>query len=209
MTVTPERILSVFATPIVNTQLEDFVAHNDALATHIRACAKATIGVARSNVGGWHSSNDFLSQGHPAVIALRAEIQRAVQTLSKIVARDPEDERHAQFQLEGWANLAKFGQYHSLHSHPNACWSGVYYVTGNPEAPPEYPLSGRLELIDPRPGASLSYADHTVLYGRFLVNPSPGQMVLFPGWLQHVVHPYFGDEERITVAFNASFPEGS
>ncbi|NJN46627.1 MAG: hypothetical protein HC808_09270 [Candidatus Competibacteraceae bacterium] len=27
-------------------------------------------------------------------------------------------------------------------------------------------------------------------------------MVVFPGWLQHQVHPYFGPGERITIAFN-------
>ena len=80
---------------------------------------------------------------------------------------------------------------------------GVYFVTGNPPVD-GHPFSGKLELVDPRPGASLSYSERTRLYGRFLVNPQPGQLVVFPGWLQHQVHPYFGPAERISIAFNAT-----
>lgn len=203
-----DRILSLFATPVLNTRLESVVAHNAALAALIRAQASEGSGVTRSNVGSWHSDNAFLEQTAAPVVALRSAIHETIRALSQAVARDPMDPCHDRFQLEGWANRTGFGQYHSLHSHPNASWSGVYYVTGNPGDTPAHPLSGRLELIDPRPGASLSYTDHTTLYGRCMINPSPGQLVVFPGWLSHMVHPYFGDEERITVAFNASFADG-
>jgi hypothetical protein len=27
-------------------------------------------------------------------------------------------------------------------------------------------------------------------------------MVVFPSWLKHMVHPYYGSGERISVAFN-------
>ena len=27
-------------------------------------------------------------------------------------------------------------------------------------------------------------------------------LVLFPGWLNHYVHPYYGPAERISIAFN-------
>ena len=95
-------------------------------------------------------------------------------------------------RLEGWANVLRHGQYNSVHCHPNAQWSLVYYVTGN-DAPQDRPFSGRLELLDPRPGASLTYEDDSALYGRLLFNPRPGQVIAFPAWLQHQVHPHFGD----------------
>jgi hypothetical protein len=37
---------------------------------------------------------------------------------------------------------------------------------------------------------------------RPLIDPIPGVMVLFPSWLQHFVHPFFGKGERISIAFN-------
>jgi hypothetical protein len=30
-------------------------------------------------------------------------------------------------------------------------------------------------------------------------------MLMFPSWLQHCVHPYFGDAPRISIAFNVRF----
>jgi hypothetical protein len=34
------------------------------------------------------------------------------------------------------------------------------------------------------------------------VRPENGMMLIFPGWLNHYVHPYWGERERISVAFN-------
>jgi uncharacterized protein (TIGR02466 family) len=80
-------------------------------------------------------------------------------------------------------------------------WSGVYYVDGgNPEPMPRE--NGKLELIDPRSGVNMLYIDKNVLDGRYLIEPIPGLMVVFPSWLKHMVHPYYGNGERISVAFN-------
>ena len=32
--------------------------------------------------------------------------------------------------------------------------------------------------------------------------PVPGDMVVFPSWLEHSVAPFLGDELRICIAFN-------
>jgi hypothetical protein len=34
-----------------------------------------------------------------------------------------------------------------------------------------------------------------------------GMMVLFPSWLYHFVNPFFGDGERISIAFNIQWQE--
>ncbi len=38
--------------------------------------------------------------------------------------------------------------------------------------------------------------------GRYLVDPLPGLMVMFPSWLKHMVHPFSGNGERISISFN-------
>ncbi len=199
-----KTLVPLFATPISNLKLDDAEALNAGLISEIHAAAADDEGLSRSNVGGWHSATDFLLGPGAAISELRERITARVKALCRTVARNPDDPAAADFDLEGWANVLSHGQYHSMHSHPNAAWSGVYYVTGNPGVDADHPFSGKLELFDPRPGASLSYVEHTNLYGRFLVNPVAGQLVLFPGWLQHMVHPYFGPGERITVAVNAT-----
>lgn len=194
-------MISAFATPIVNYRWPGSESLNHELAELILAAERADQGIERSNVGGWHSPLDFFESPHPAVASLRAKLQDYIADLNRAVLDESAEQRAGEFTLEGWANVLRQGGYNTLHSHPNAFWSGVYYVTGN-EAVEDRPFSGKLELIDPRPGASLAHATDTRLYGRFLVNPIAGQMVIFPSWLQHLVHPYFGESPRISVAFN-------
>ena len=194
--------LHIFSTPIASTVWQGVETLNDRLAATIRSQAGASDSLQRSNVGGWHSDLSFLELEAPEVHAFR---QRAREALDEVFAQAASGASSIPpYRLEGWGNLATSGAYHSIHSHPNAAWSGVYYVTGNPDPNyDEHPFSGKLELLDPRPGASLRYEAGTNMYGRFLINPQPGQIVIFPGWLQHQVHPYFGSQERITIAFNA------
>jgi uncharacterized protein (TIGR02466 family) len=191
----------LFATPIANHLWPDSEDLNRALADLLLQREHSEAGIARSNVGGWHSTTDLFGWDAPAIGELATRIGRYVTALFESVALDRQARAPA-FRLEGWANVLRHGQYHSVHSHPNAFWSGVYYVNGNPAPDGDHPFSGKLELLDPRPGVGMNYVEGTRLYGRFLVNPSPGQMVVFPGWLQHQVHPYFGTGERLTIAFN-------
>jgi uncharacterized protein (TIGR02466 family) len=191
----------LFATPIANHLWSDCGDLNRALSTLLHERERQTPSIARSNVGGWHSATDLFDWDAPAVGELAAGIRHYVGALFESVALDRQAATPT-FRLEGWANILRHGQYNSVHSHPNAFWSGVYYVNGNPAPDGDHPFSGKLELLDPRPGVGMNYVEGTKLYGRFLVNPSPGQMVVFPGWLQHQVHPYFGAGERLTIAFN-------
>jgi uncharacterized protein (TIGR02466 family) len=193
----------IFATPISNYLWPNSDGLNAALAAAILERERAHPGIDRSNVGGWHSDTDLFEWGPDCFKELRARLLSYITELFRSVAGNAQHAPSPGFRLEGWANVLRYGQYHSLHSHPNAFWSGVYYVTGNPAPEEAHPFSGKLEFIDPRPGASLNYTEGTTLYGRFLLNPTPGQMVTFPGWLQHQVHPFFGEGERVTVAFNA------
>lgn len=197
-------MLSAFATPVVNYLWADAGDLNAELQARILQLEKQQPGVVKSNVGGWHSGLDFLDAEAGCVRRLRQRLVQAVTALGRQTLRPEAAASATQFRLEGWANVLRRGQYNSLHCHPNAFWSGVYYVNGN-DAVDGQPFSGRLELIDPRPGASLCYAENTQLYGRFLLNPAAGQMLIFPAWLQHQVHPYCGDDVRISIAFNAIF----
>jgi hypothetical protein len=80
-------------------------------------------------------------------------------------------------------------------------WSGVYYVPdGKPDG--NDPFNDRLELIGPRVGVNMLRLEPGVLEGRYLVEPMPGLRVMFPSWLKHMVHPFHGPGERISISFN-------
>jgi len=194
-------ILPVFATPIVNYRWEDMDSTNAELEQLVLSESATTTGMVKSNVGGWHSGLDFIQREEDCVAKLRARLLELSRTFCAQILRQDSQEILSTLRLEGWANVIEYGQYHTLHCHPNAFWSGVYYVNGN-DIVEGHDFSGKLELMDPRPGANLSYSEKSNLYGRFLLNPSDGQVILFPSWLQHQVHPYFGESKRVSVAFN-------
>lgn len=113
-----------------------------------------------------------------------------------------------------WYHITRHGGYTSAHNHPMASWSGVYCVTPG-ETPANERDSGSLRFLDPRPNPAMyldpgnSHIGATYAPGALAFRLVPGQLLLFPSWLMHEVTPFWGRDERITVAFNAWVREAS
>lgn len=198
----PEHnIVPCFSTPIVNCHWNDCAALNAELTDTILKLEGTQPGIQRSNVGGWHSDLEFLGHDCDTVKELSDRLHAFSHSLQTKFTGQVTKSTRSSARLEAWANVLRRGQYNSVHCHPNALWSMVYYVTGNPSLA-AHPYSGKLELLDPRPAASITTNDHSTLYPRLLINPSPGQVIAFPAWLQHLVHPLFSDSPRISIAVN-------
>ena len=65
-----------------------------------------------------------------------------------------------------------------------------------------------LELLDPREAANYLQIRNTILDGREFIENVPGRMLLWPSWMKHMVHPYTGGGERISIAYNVNVVEG-
>lgn len=109
-----------------------------------------------------------------------------------------------------WFHVTRNGGFTINHIHPMASWSGVYCVAPG-ETPATRPESGVLRFHNPHfysnyfldPGnARLKRPYH---HGTWNIPLQAGQLVLFPSWLQHEVLPFYGQDERITIAFNCWF----
>jgi len=74
----------------------------------------------------------------------------------------------------------------------------VYYVDAGDEAPEP---SGQLSFVDPR-RSGRTIPDLTLFPTSFDLKPRTGALVIFPGWLQHHVHPYRGQRPRICISAN-------
>lgn len=119
----------------------------------------------------------------------------------------PEEMRNLRIYHHSWYHVTRYGGYTGTHNHPMACWSGVYCVSPG-EAAADNPESGVLRIHDGRANPSM-YVDpgnaHLILpyaFGTLPLQLRAGQLVLFPSYLLHEVMPFFGRDERITVAFN-------
>lgn len=204
-----DKIAQVFATPLLVHDWEEMNSLNSDLQTLVLAQRQSDGGETKSNVGGWHSGLEFLNAPDPPIVEVRRKIRDLFSaTLPHIVQRPSNTGARLQIAIEGWANVLEAGDYNTLHSHPNAAWSGVYFVTGTPGSVESDAFAGRLEFVDPRPAASLTYAGNMSADGRIMTYAKPGRMVIFPAWLQHFVHPFRGEGLRISIAFNIFLREG-
>jgi uncharacterized protein (TIGR02466 family) len=158
-----------------------------------------------ANVGGWHSQADLLDWPGPAVAALKGWILEAV---SHMVAVSSEGKApRGMVRVTAWANVARDGHYHRVHNHPSSAWSGVYYVNAGGDAA-GHPLSGVLELCDPRAFTEMVATPGSPFGQRVIFRAEAGTMIVFPSWLYHFVNPFHGDGERISVAFNVQWQAG-
>jgi hypothetical protein len=104
---------------------------------------------------------------------------------------------------EMWVNVLERGGRQGLHNHANSFISGVAYLTAShPDA--------RTVFIKPPAGTGFLFNNNHagVVVGPFNHDqwtgpvPAPGDVVLFPSYLLHMVPPNPG-LRRITMAFNA------
>jgi len=159
---------------------------------------KSTTSAAKSNMGGWQSVPDFFQWEAPAVAALERYVRCALD-VATVRATAPNFLR-AKFDLFGWGAVNRQGHYNTVHVHPMAAWSGVYYV--DPGEATADATDGNLEFAHPVAAATMTFFP-SVLPSARLVRPQAGLMVLFPSYLLHSVRMYRGERPRICVPFNA------
>lgn len=202
------RSENLFATPLLRYRVADHAALDAALMAEGARLRAIDEGVAKSNKGGWHSEGNLLDSEAECLVTLRKAVVEAVFAATRKVSSqvDPEDLR---LKLFGWMNINPPGGFNAPHTHPGAHWSGVYYVA---QPAVETGTSGMIEFLDPRsdlPNWRLLRAK--AFRPKRKIRPQPGDIVIFPSYLVHWVYPNETEEERVTIAFNATFkrPLGS
>ena len=173
---------------------EDFKLDTNQLAENIIQWSKEDPGVAKTNRNAWHSTTDMQN---------RPEYRPLIDELFKMVNQVFEEEFLTRGAALGnmWANINPPGGYNQPHVHPNAVFSGVYYV----KAPPN---SGRLVCQDPRPGIQTCMPDRKKeqvpkhLWRDVRIEPKENRAIMFNSWLWHSVEPNMSNEIRISVSYN-------
>ncbi|EDP64754.1 hypothetical protein BAL199_04819 [alpha proteobacterium BAL199] len=194
-------VIQAFATPIYGLRIFEAEPLNADLKSLILNDESSDPGVQRSNVGGWHSREDFLSRPERAVRTFKELALTAVRTVMPLMVGGA---CRFDVKVAGWANVLRRGGQNRRHVHPGNHLSIVYYVdAGTPAAASDASVGGALELIDPRAHVEMTTLAEDPLGRGLIVQPYNGQMVIFPSWMYHQVNPYQGDAERISIAVNA------
>ncbi|MBT4741139.1 MAG: hypothetical protein HN793_02115 [Rhodospirillaceae bacterium] len=190
-----------WGTPVFALAWPEAVGLNAELKAVILDRRAQSPGLVKSNLGGWHSSDDMLTWSSPAVATLKKWI---LEGLRKATQRTGKGQGYSGgVQITCWANINGPGHANDMHNHPQSAWSGVYYVDVGTPVDVEK-KSGFIHFQDPRAGAGMCQDP----FGKFgkgrEFNPLNGQMLFFPSWLLHGVRAYQGEGERISVAFNVA-----
>lgn len=101
---------------------------------------------------------------------------------------------------ESWSHITGNGGYHDYHTHPYCSWCGIFYVDiGDTDAEHR---NGNNRFYNPvvvSPEVGLEFMAHT------FHDPvaADGKLIVFPSFIPHSAMPYFGERDRIVVAFNS------
>ena len=167
---------------------------NSYLEKHIVEWSNQDKGVLKTNVKGWHSQTDMNHKKEYEPL-----IKELFQMQNEIIQEEYLDIKPRLGNM--WANINPPGGYNQSHLHPNSLFSGAYYIKAQPN-------SGRLMLMDPRPGVQQNMPARKPgkipreLWRETYYDPVPGRIIMFPAWMWHKVEPNQSKDIRISVSFN-------
>ena len=196
---------ALFATPICSFADAGNPGVDAELTARLIAEAAREPGLRRSNSGGWHSVPDLSQRPDACYQDLMHRVVAAVRAVFGELAR----ERGApvpryRLAVQAWAMIMRGGDHALVHDHPDAHFSCVYYADAGDADADAFPDSGKLTFLDPRRGSTvIPGAD--LFPSQLSIEPRTGLLVVFPGWLQHFVHPYRGKRPRVSISANVRF----
>jgi uncharacterized protein (TIGR02466 family) len=205
----PDQLLNLYPTPLLKRRLEGMEDVNRQLTALILEMEVREPNAADGTTtqGGYQTREDLLAHdhalhAHPALVSVKEHITTALWDFAGIMIRQEctRSPTKIDFVMWGWAVLYRAGDAQGLHVHPGAHISGVYYVSAPPVAM-ERGEPGKISFYDPRPRAHMNQLAYQGT--RHREPPVPGDMVLFPSYLEHSVTAFQGEGLRICIAFNA------
>lgn len=205
-----DQLTPLFPTTVLRRRIPGMEETNRQLAALIAELEatgpNATAGTSTS--GGYQTPDGLLSHnhpkaGHPALVTLKGHITKAIKDYSSVLIRQEcaSVPARADFVMWGWAVSLKDGNWQDQHVHSGAHVSGVYYIAAPLETLADGQRAGKISFHDPRPRANMNQLPSQFTAHREA--PVPGDMVLFPSWLEHSVSPFRGGGTRICIAFDA------
>ena len=192
------RFASAFASPLFTQIWQDAAEFNPALRETVLAHEAASLSIAKSNLGGWHSETgqlEFCGEAGQRLLNYAAAL--ASEATTRVLTGFQQESSEFRWTVEAWANVNRSGAFNKMHVHPGSTWSGTYYVDTGDAGDPDN--AAALHLWDPYPARSSTFLR---VPDSIYIKPKPGLMVLFPSYVPHMVFPHRGEGPRISIAFN-------
>jgi len=105
--------------------------------------------------------------------------------------------------ITAWWNLYDLKCHHCWHHHTHSLISGTFYVHTDSDSVGIEFKSPLESLIKAHCG---SFGDETRWKQNVMINPEPGDILMWPSWLDHSVpeQKTVGDDLRCSISFNVS-----
>lgn len=149
-------------------------------------------------------ADNVLTADHPAIQWLRDCINRTIVEYFRQLGIDYKID----WTVHGWANVNRLGDYHDPHNHPHCYLSGTYYVQVPTDRAPlrsrKDVRPGCITFYDPRgPAVNMgAIRGDPYVNPEYTVQPKPGDIMLWPAFMTHFVHPNLSETPRISISFN-------
>ncbi len=193
-----DGFVPLWPTILIQRRLKDFEKPTAELLKFVREMERGNKELTTQYLGV-----DFFNIDRPEISWLKGRIDETmIEYLQMLGMNYP-----IHWTVQGWPNVNRFGDYHDYHNHPRAYLSGTYYAK-MPKHQEKLETRGDVRpgcitFYDPRYGANMNaikgdpYVDpeHTV-------KPEPGLLMMWPGFINHFVHPNLSKELRVTISFN-------
>jgi uncharacterized protein (TIGR02466 family) len=198
-------LASLFSTPVAMYEHPGMEAMNQEITEILVAESESIPSVSASNVGGWHSKYDLQTRPEACFRKLSdIVVANAIETTAAVAKNTQGRVLQLTAKAEMWAMVMRNGNYAIPHAHAGSHWASVYYADAGDANVTPGSKSGVIAFVDPRLG-HISIPGLDIAIGNFEVVAKTGQLLVFPGWLTHFVHPYRGQRPRVSLACNVSF----
>jgi uncharacterized protein (TIGR02466 family) len=181
------ELIPLFSKPILKTQIQ------------IDTIDLSSVKWAKNYQNSISESQDILN--FEPLKQLRDEVQRIVSDYFYGIMRASDDTEI--YVTESWLNKTEKGQSHHRHWHPNSILSGVVVISSDPSSGSLRLNTSHYETIEYEIVESNLYNAKSWWF-----TTAPGDFILFPSSVEHLVEEYQGDIPRITLSFN-TFVKGT
>ena len=153
------------------------------------------------NEGNITSLDNYLMR-HDPMTTIKQEITSALQMYLDNIIKPKDDVKP--YITQAWLNYTAENQHHHKHAHPNSFLSGVMYVNADPE-------KDKITFFNDSMYKQIKlFPKEWNLYNAesWFFTVKPGDIVVFPSSLIHMVEQKAGNNIRTSLAFN-SFLRGA
>ena len=192
------EFMQLWPTQVMRHSLPGAEQANPHLVEHV-----LKLDTAKADMTTDYLAGNLFDDKHPALVWLKDCVNRAILDY----ARESGVDYDLEWRVQAWANVNRFGDYHNLHNHPHSWLSGTYYVRVPPDERPEGTRSdlnpNAISFFDPRPQANmLAIKGDPQVDPEHRIDPTAGELLIWPGFLHHLVHVNLAREARLSVSFN-------